>query len=399
VVHVDEAGVPVTVAGPEAAAGWDRVVEGLLSFAPDLDARFDALFAEDPTMPAAHTLRAWLLHYTHDPRQDRLVSFALETAEDAAGQATQREREHLSAVRQLVEGRPKVAAAGWDQVLDAHPRDIVALRCAYFDRFERGDTTGTRRVAERGLTAFDDQDRWRPHVMGFAAFALSESGEHAAAERLGREATERCPADLWSVHAVAHVLEETGRQREGLRWIDDHVLGIDPQVGFTRHLWWHKALYALVLGDIDGVLAIYDDDISADSDNHLDLCNRTSLLARLQLVGVDVGDRWDELVEMTRPRVEDRRSLFFHAHIALAQAWSPGGDPDSVVRSVEEWARHDSRAREVGVDVVRAVVRGPDGRAEPDDTQRRPAPIGIRLDQLGGSRAQRSLFAEIVDRS
>ena len=41
------------------------------------------------------------------------------------------------------------------------PRDIVAIRCAYFDRYERGDTIGTRQVAERALAAFDDDDRWR----------------------------------------------------------------------------------------------------------------------------------------------------------------------------------------------------------------------------------------------
>ena len=395
VLHVDQGGVVVTVADADAARRWDRVVDGWLSFAGDLDARFDALFAEDPTMPAAHALRAWLLHYSHDPRNDRSIADALDAARLAATDATPRERDHLTAVVQLVEGRPGAAAERWDRVLDDHPRDIVAVRCAYFDRFEHGDTAGTRQVAERGMAAFDEAHRWWPYVAGLAAFALSESGEHAVAERLGRDATARAPEDLWSVHAVAHVLEESERPDEGLRWIDSHLRGADPQVGFTRHLWWHQALYALTLQQFDRALDLYDHDISSPaSDGHLDLCNRISLLARLQLAGVDPGDRWDELVELTRPRIDDRRSPFFHAHIALAQAWAPDGDTDSVVRSAEEWAQHDARARAVGLDVARAVVSWkPD---EPAAARRRFEPVAARLDLLGGSRAQRSLFAAML---
>lgn len=394
-LHVDAAGVPLTVANLDAASCWDRVIDGLLSFAHDVDARFDTLFSIDPPMPAAHTLRAWLLHHSYDPRYDESIARDLTAAEAAAEDATQRERDHVAAVRHLVAGHPEQAAAVWDRVLREHPRDIVAIRCAYFDRYERGDTIGTRQVAERALAAFDDDDLWRPHVLGLAAFARSETDDYRAAEGFGREAAERAPEDLWSVHAVAHVLEECVRPREGIRWIDEHVSRVDRRVGFARHLWWHKALYALTLDDLDAVLGLYDDEVSrADSDSHLDLCNRISLLARLQLADVDVGDRWEPLAEQTRTRIDDRRSLFFHAHLALAHAWAPNGDSDAVLTSVEEWARHDPRARGLGLGVVRAIVSW---RADdPSAARRFFAPVEASLGQLGGSRAQRSLFAQLL---
>ena len=55
-------------------------------------------------------------------------------------------------------------------------------------------------------------------MLGCHCFALEECDRHAEAEPHGRAAVALNPADLWSTHAVAHVLEMQGRQEEGIAW-------------------------------------------------------------------------------------------------------------------------------------------------------------------------------------
>ena len=384
-LHTDPAGVDITVPTPAAGAAWDALVDGLLFFAVDFPTRLDAAAAHD--IAVAHALRAWLLHQAHDPRFDDAVTRSLETATRLAPDATTRERAHVDAVHASIRGG---TSGAWDALVTEHPRDIVAVRSGYFDHYERGDTDGTLAIAERARPAWSAEDDWYPVVLGLAAFAHGESGDEVLAERLGREATERAPRDLWSVHSVAHALEETHRPAEGTRWIADHAHHLAPDVGFARHLWWHDALFLLALDDIDGVLARYDQFVASPaSENHLDLTNRASLLARLERRGADVGDRWDELRELTARRITDHRSLFVHAHLALVEASSTAGDPDAFLRTTEEWATTDPLARDLGLPLVTAAL----GTASHDSS----AAARDLLPRLGGSHAQREVFRPLFE--
>ena len=395
-LHTDVTGAEVTVA-PAAAAAWDHAVEGWLTFAADVLERVEAVLDVDAGMVAAHVLYAWLLHQSHDPQNDDAVESSLGTAARHSEEVTDRERRHLRAVTARISGDPRSAAAAWEETLGVDRCDLVALRCAYFDHYENGDIDATCRTAVRSLDAWSDDDRWYPVVQGMSAFALSEIGESATAERMGREAAERAPWDLWSLHAVAHVLEDGGRPLEGARWLGAHAEHLPDVVGFARHLWWHQALFSLAGGDTETALALYDGPIGAGGGaGHLDLTNLISLLARLEMSGIDVGDRWEALVEASRGRIEHRRSLFVHAHVALAHSWGPGGDPDAVLHSTVAWAASDALAAELGVPLVRAVLDWrPDGTASPPSLDQAAASL---LPRLGGSGAQRTLFEPLVRR-
>ena len=48
------------------------------------------------------------------------------------------------------------------------------------------------------------------------------------AERTGRLAVESDPADPWSVHAVAHVLEMRDRRRDGIAWLRKPAATLRP---------------------------------------------------------------------------------------------------------------------------------------------------------------------------
>jgi len=142
------------------------------------------------------------------------------------------------------------------------------------------------------------------------AFALEESGNHFGAEAIGREAVERNPNALWAIHSVAHVLETQGRSAEGVAWLDYPTDAWDDRNPFRRHVWGHAALFNVAQGRYDNVLSLYDNVVtSVNTPQNIDVQNLASLLARLELRSVDIGDRWDALAEHSETRIGDHDEL------------------------------------------------------------------------------------------
>jgi len=226
------------------------------------------------------------------------------------------------------------------------------------------------------------------------AFALEETGELARAERLGRDAVSREPDDLWSVHAVAHVLDTDQRAAEGAAWLEPQLQNLADRNPFRGHVAWHAALFAIEEGRLDDVLAAYDTLIRPGEEGfYLDVQNAASLLMRLELLGVDVGPRWAELAERAAPRVADLALPFTDLHVVLAQARAGRAEP----------LARELAALEHATDPVRRRLVVPIARALEAFTAGRPAEVvdlmlPLRRDwmPIGGSRTQRDLFAQIL---
>jgi hypothetical protein len=97
--------------------------------------------------------------------------------------------------------------------------------------------------------------------LAIIAFGLNETRLFKEAEQCARKALEINSMDVWSVHALAHVLEELGRQDEGITMLrsreSDWVQG-----GFLScHLYWHWALHLLELGQHQAVFDMFDKEI------------------------------------------------------------------------------------------------------------------------------------------
>ena len=130
-------------------------------------------------------------------------------------------------------------------------------------------------------------------MLGCHAFGLEETGDYGAAERAGREAIERNPADIWGAHAVQHVFEMTGRPHDGIAWTERLEVNWRKCNNFAYHALWHRCLFLLELGEAEGALERYDREVRPEStDDLLDISNAVSLLWRLERAGVDVGRRW-----------------------------------------------------------------------------------------------------------
>ena len=83
------------------------------------------------------------------------------------------------------------------------------------------------------------------------------------------------------------------RAREGSDWLGSQVPNWSLGNNLIHHLWWHRALLRLDLGEVDAVMASYDQDIrnfdepmtKATPDHYVDLQNAAALLWRLEQLG------------------------------------------------------------------------------------------------------------------
>jgi tetratricopeptide (TPR) repeat protein len=215
-------------------------------------------------------------------------------------------------------GHPSRAAAILQAVLDRHPQDALAMKLVQAIHFVQGRPQMMRASVEGVMPAWADHPA-RGYLLGCHAFTLEETGDYAAAERTGRAGVDLAPDDAWGVHAVAHVHDMTGRARAGLDWLAGHQGAWAHCNNFRFHVWWHRALMHLDLGQYEIALALYDTEIRAErTDDYRDIANAASLLSRLGLEGVGVGDRWQELATLAEGRSADGCLAFADLHDMLA---------------------------------------------------------------------------------
>ena len=399
---LDARGLETTAANEAAVRHFDATIAQYLRFGTDTGDCLKRTLAEDPEMALAHCLKGCFFMLFCIPALVAKARASLDAGRRAAAErgATERERRHLDALDAWTRGEFEQAVAHLEAILAGHPRDVLALRLAHYLHFYLGDDENLRDSIGRVLHAWDDSVDGYGYVLGMHAFALEEWGACEEAERMGRSAVERNPADLWAVHAVAHVMEMQDRRREGVAWIRESEPRLGECNNFGYHLWWHLALFHLELDDVESVLRLYDERMRADlSDEYLDICNATSMLWRLEERGVDVGDRWNELAGRCEARTGDHQLVFADVHYMLALA--AGGREAAVDRMLDDVSAFAEGAateqvvmRSAGVALARAIAHWYRGEyAEVVDVL---APIRYRLPLIGGSHAQRDLFHQLL---
>ncbi len=398
----DPRGNPVSTRSAEALAASEQALWRLLSFygAPldDLQAAREA----DPGWALPRLLHAGYLLSLTEPA---LVGEARELLEGAAPllvHADDRERAHAAALQTLAAGDWHGACRAWEALLLQHPRDILALQWAHLFDFYRGDAANLRHRVARVLPEWDEADPLFPYLLGQYAFGLEECQLYAAAEATGRRALAGGARVPWAIHAVAHVMEMQGRHREGGAWMADWRHHWTDGNGFAGHLGWHQALFALETLDHAEALRLFDAHLAPVPEQiTLQRLDAASLLWRLQLLGADVGGRWQPLIRDwdfgdhaagTYPFNE------LHALLALlgngehtrAAAWI-GAVEARVARSVGSNAEV---AREVGLPLMRGTLAFAEGRF--DAAVATLYPVRAIASRFGGSHAQRDLIDQTL---
>ena len=383
--HRDRLGLALTAANGEAARAFEDTVWAYIGFAREPGVPLKRALDADPAMPMALCLQGYFLHLMGSPALASKARSALENLKKIETM-NPRERAHVAALDAWCDGELERACRLLEGILAEYPRDFLALKLANYLYFYLGDAANVRDGPARALKAWDEKAPGFGHLLALHAFGLEESGDYAAAERAGRRATELDPADPWAVHAVAHVMEMQDRGAEGARWIETLAPHWDAKNFFRFHLWWHLALMHWGDDRPDKALALYDSHVWGDgSSENLSLCNDISMLARLELAGIDVGGRWQAAAEAVREQSGGSVMAFVDAHYALALGEVPALESRGTTGRV-----HGA----VGRALCEAMVawRAGDHRR----VVARLAPVRKELHRVGGSHAQRDLFALLL---
>jgi tetratricopeptide (TPR) repeat protein len=277
-----------------------------------------------------------------------------------------------------------------------YPRDLLAHQGAALTDGFLGRFHCVRDRSARALPLWSQDQPGYGTLLALHGFGLEEAGDYARAEDESRAAAELEPLSFWPHHTVAHVMEMTGRPEDGLGWMAAReTLWSGPGHMNEVHIWWHKALFHLELGQYDAALAIYDGSICATQRPiALSLTNASALLWRLDTLGCDIGDRWRDLVAQWEGHADGKCLVFADIHAAMAELGS--GEEGLVERRLAamcETAAGEAEAaalyRTVGIPVVEGLAafrRGAYAQAV-----ELLLPVRFGLWQIGGSHAQRDV--------
>ncbi|MFS2167579.1 tetratricopeptide repeat protein, partial [Variovorax sp. Varisp62] len=259
-------------------------------------------------------------------------------ARAGAAHATPREQRYIAAVEAWAEGDIARAIALHAEQAREHPRDLVSVKLGQYHCFNTGDCPGMLRLALAVLPHAADV----PYVHGMAAFGYEQCHLMREAEASARRAIAMCRKEPWAHHALAHVMLTEGRLSEGLAFMEsvsDTWTGLNSFM--VTHNWWHVALFLIDLGRDADALAVYDEHAwGVVKDYSQDQIGAVSLLARLELAGIDVGARWDDVAGYLLQRQADHVLPFLDLQYLYGLARAGRPEAEVLLRNIVAFAPH-----------------------------------------------------------
>ena len=401
-MRIDSCACDISLTDPDALAAWNGVVHGVLSHGSQTGDHLNRLLTLAPDFAMGHAMKGLACLMLGRREMFAVAKAASDQAQVllAQGGATARERLWCMALQDWLAGKPTQSIAHMEKALELNPADTISMKLSHGIRFMLGDGAGMLRSVERVIDAHSPDHGHYGYVLGCHAFALEEAGNFALAEATGLRALQFAKDDAWGLHAVAHVYDTTHKVDAGIALIDGNAPAWDHCNNFRFHVWWHKALLHLDQGDIATVLDLYDTKIRDEkTDDYRDFSNASSLLMRLQIEGVDVGERWVELADLAEKRSDDGCLTFADMHYMLALI----GDtrPNAAARLNAQVARSSQVKDDTGRVMMTPGQATSTGLSAFGDGDYHAAFAHLKTAQpdfqaMGGSHAQRDIFERLT---
>ncbi|XP_042325586.1 tetratricopeptide repeat protein 38, partial [Sceloporus undulatus] len=287
------------------------------------------------------------------------------------------------------------------------------------------------------------------YIKGMYSFGLMETNFFDRAEKLAYEALAINQRDAWSVHTIAHVNEMKADLKSGLAFMKQTENNWKDSDMLSCHNYWHWALYFIEKGDYEAALTIYDTQhteresqlyivkehseyrektriqgkfccfyiwalflqeeatLHQDGSQYrssgamLDIVDNCSLLYRLQLEGVKVGDRWKGVNQLAKKHAIDHILIFNDVHILMSSLGAQDHKTiHELLTTLQELAQAPGEDHELnlipklGLPLLQAFVEFENGNY--DKTVELLYPIRYKVVEIGGSNAQRDVFAQLL---
>jgi hypothetical protein len=393
-MSIDCLGNPVTLESEASLGALNDFVEGFIASEARAVNILSAAATDSSPMVQACAAAVHMFAESRDAAANARPF--LHAALQGASRCTAREQRFIGAIAAWAAGDIPRAIALHDEQARQHPRDLASLKLGHYHLFNTGNSPGMLRMALAALPAAGDV----PFLHGMLAFAWEQCHLLEQAEAAARKAIAMRRKEPWAHHALAHVMLTQGRITEGHAFLEDVSATWTGLNSFmVTHNWWHQALFALELGLHDEVLGLYDRQVWGVAKEYTqDQINAVSLLARLELAGVEVGNRWQDLGDYLASRLEDHVLPFLDMQYLYGLARAGRPEADTLMRNIEthatkvpEYAK--AAWQRVALPASRGLLahaRGDHAVAADELGQALP-----RLVEIGGSHAQRDLFSQV----
>ena len=388
----DALGHHITTSNADTVAAINVYTEDWIGYGPRLRTVIAAADA-DPGCAFANA-KAAALHMA----LEATAGFAaarpyLARALDTASCASEREQTFVAAVDAWSRGRIAQALTILRNLVQTYPGDIAAAKWAQYHAFNLGDAEALRAIA----TAIMPAHAHTPEAWGMLAFGLEQCHELDAAEEAGRRALSLKQTEPWAQHAIAHVMETQGRIEEGAQFLKSCAQAWSDRGIFIReHNYWHLALFYLDLDQPAKALRIFDEQLWGPWPEFAqEQIGAISALWRLEMRGVDVGDRWTPIVRQVLARRHEHILPFHDLHFLYAL--SRGGQvkaANEFVTSLKAHALRNPGGVWAGVAVSLAEGLVAYALGKHDMAANLLAPQLPDLWRIGGSHAQRDVFVQ-----
>ncbi|WP_298858597.1 tetratricopeptide repeat protein [uncultured Sulfitobacter sp.] len=388
-------GLEVTCDKAATLTAINDFIHGFLSYQPKATNILAAADA-DPECALANAYAALLWMFLEAPVAPQKAAPYIVRAQEAREGITTREGLIIDAAAAWTQNDVPNLLRICDEITTDHPRDMAVLKLAQYHLFNLGDATGMLRMALKALPEAEDI----AYAHGMVAFGYEQCHLISRAERAARHAMALQHDEAWAHHAIAHVMLTEGRVAEGAAFMESVAKTWGGLNSFMRsHNWWHLALFYISLGRHDDVRKAYDTHVWGLAKNYSqDQVGATSLLARMEFAGVDVGDRWGDVADHVATRGADTVSPFLTLQYlyALARTSRPEARPlmQAIVARAQDDTQYDHIAwRDVALPAAQSIIAHSKGDWDTAITQMaRALP---RMSECGGSHAQRDLFEQI----
>ncbi|HSG23945.1 MAG TPA: tetratricopeptide repeat protein, partial [Azonexus sp.] len=160
IIH-DDLSLSYSGANAESLTHFERALRQFECYIEDPVASVDAAIDERPEFVMGHVLKAYLHLFGTEPAGIAVARDCLAATTGLSANA--RERGHLEAVAQLIDGQWHRAGRLLEDVAIDYPRDILALQAGHLTDFYVGNSRMLRDRIARALPA------WSPSMPGYHA--------------------------------------------------------------------------------------------------------------------------------------------------------------------------------------------------------------------------------------
>ncbi len=392
----DGQGLEVSNATAEAIVSLDFLRDEWLASGNRL-AEFAAAAAKEQACPMLPVMAANLALSMSSNEGREAARRSLAQARKLTANPTAREQAWLATTEAWIAGDTDRCLKIHEDMATEWPRDLLAGKIGQLHAVNCGDSEALLRIGERLFA--DNQDN--RHVYAMYAVGLEECNRIDEAEAIARRGLAMDRRDPWAHRVVAQCLEARGRMLEGIAFLTEMSDTWAPGNSFIHaRNWWHLALFLIDLDRAQEALELFEQRVwGVRKESCEDQVNAVSLLARLELRGVDVGNRWVDVAHHLKPRLHEHFVPFLDLHYLYGLARA--GEQSAVTEMLAslEGRAEDARPfeREAWADGTVPAAHGLAAYAHGDHAEaaRLLARAMPHLQKIGGSIAQRSLFGAI----